>query len=170
MEHPMDIENFVSRLEGVQRTSRGYRARCPAHQDRTPSLSICETQSRILLHCFAGCVSTDIVSAMGLEMRGLFMDTPIAYGQRPPKPKKLDLVSLAFQFELAALDHRLRAERVLNATQNFHLHELTDHQLDRILSAVSNAYLDRGRAEFLETVADDMRVRAYREKTERHAA
>jgi putative DNA primase/helicase len=37
-------------------SGRGWVARCPAHADRTPSLSIREAEDgRLLLHCFAGC-------------------------------------------------------------------------------------------------------------------
>jgi hypothetical protein len=39
--------------------------RCPAHDDRTPSLSVRVGAKRLLLHCFAGCRVTDILRALG---------------------------------------------------------------------------------------------------------
>ena len=48
-------------------TSR-WMARCPKHQDRSPSLSIREGQSgRILIRCFAGCTTGDILNKLGLS-------------------------------------------------------------------------------------------------------
>src|SRR5690242_7748325 len=43
----------------------GYKARCPAHPDVNPSLSIRETDGgRLLFHCFAGCGQNEILSAL----------------------------------------------------------------------------------------------------------
>jgi hypothetical protein len=38
--------------------------RCPAHDDRTPSLSVRAGRNRLLLHCFAGCEASAILSAL----------------------------------------------------------------------------------------------------------
>jgi len=47
--------------------------RCPAHDDKTPSLSVSEGHDgRALLHCHAGCATSDIVAALGFGLRGLF--------------------------------------------------------------------------------------------------
>ena len=51
----------------ARRCGNGYIDVCPAHEDRTPSLSISEGEDRkILLHCFAGCSFEEIISAAGL--------------------------------------------------------------------------------------------------------
>lgn len=39
--------------------------RCPAHDDRTPSLSVRVGRTRLLLHCFSGCRAADILRALG---------------------------------------------------------------------------------------------------------
>jgi hypothetical protein len=50
-----------------------YIARCPAHQDRSPSLTIrAEEDGRILLHCHAGCETAAVMGAVGLELKDLF--------------------------------------------------------------------------------------------------
>jgi DNA primase len=72
----MTAEDFLARLDGVKRTARGWSARCPAHGDKSPSLSIREGEdSRILLHCFAGCTPQDICRALGMSMKALFGET-----------------------------------------------------------------------------------------------
>ena len=46
-------------------------ARCPAHDDSTPSLSIRETRDgKLLVHCHAGCEQTAVIAA--LQERGLW--------------------------------------------------------------------------------------------------
>ena len=51
----------------------GWMARCPAHDDRKPSLSIKDAgNGRTLIHCHAGCAPKQILKAMGLEMADLF--------------------------------------------------------------------------------------------------
>lgn len=61
------LELVLSRLEGVRKSGAGYVAKCPAHQDRSPSLSIEDRDGRILLHCFAGCETWDVLLSMGLR-------------------------------------------------------------------------------------------------------
>lgn len=50
-------------------TPRGCLCRCPAHPDRSPSLSIRPGRWRLLFHCFAGCRTEDVLSALrGLNL------------------------------------------------------------------------------------------------------
>jgi DNA primase len=73
------IVNVLSRLDAVSLSGTGqWRARCPAHDDYGPSLSVRETVAGgVLLFCFAGCETADVVEAIGLRMADLY-----APGQR----------------------------------------------------------------------------------------
>src|SRR5438876_3971624 len=77
------LEQVLSQLKGVRTSMRGWRACCPAHADRKPSLSIgLGEQGQVLLKCFAGCSLERIVEAMGLTMTDLFPEeTPAPVGQ-----------------------------------------------------------------------------------------
>ena len=111
--------------------------------------------------------------ALGIEIKDLFFDAPIPHGQRPtPKPVPVDRGALAFRFEMAALDQRLRAERVRQAANAMSINDLLDHDLDRLVDAVGRAYADIERAKLFGAVADDLRLKefAQRERTDRHAA
>lgn len=167
----MTTQALLARLEGVRsRGPRKWVARCPAHDDRSPSLSVSEVENKILAHCFGGCEPKTIVEAMGLTLADLFADTPESPAhQLRASQNKLDLTKVAFQFELGALDRRLRAEGVLNAVQGFHPDGLLDEDLDHLLNAVARAYDDRDRAEFLEAVADNLKQITF-ERTSHHAA
>ncbi len=75
------VNRLLGRLELVREIGAGrWIARCPAHEDRRPSLSIRGLEDgRILLHDFAGCSATDVVSAIGLELSDLFPERPTHY-------------------------------------------------------------------------------------------
>lgn len=125
------------------------------------------------MHCFSGCETAQIVAALGLSLRDLFTDAPTPYGHRPiPRPVRTDYTALAFQFELAALDRRLRAERVMQAVNSISINELPNNEIDRLVDVVGRAYADIKRAKLFGAVADDLRLKefAQRERTDRHAA
>jgi hypothetical protein len=60
----MTVEAVLARLQGVRRNGRGWRARCPAHEDHTPSLSINEREGKVLVHCHAGCLQEAVLAAL----------------------------------------------------------------------------------------------------------
>ena len=64
----MSFEALLDRLDGLKETGPGkYLSRCPSHDDRSPSLAIKDgDDGRILLHCFAGCETENVLSAIGL--------------------------------------------------------------------------------------------------------
>jgi len=68
----MTFEEVVQRFE-CARPSRdgGFMARCPAHEDRNPSLSISRSDDRALLFCHAGCSIDSIIAAVGLKFSDL---------------------------------------------------------------------------------------------------
>ena len=53
-----------------------YRAQCPAHDDRNPSLTVSLKSDRVLLHCFGGCSTRRVVSELGLQWRDLYTVAP----------------------------------------------------------------------------------------------
>lgn len=85
------VEQLMPRLSGVRETSSGrWIARCPAHDDRSPSLSIRELpDGKILLHDFGGCAPVDVLHAIGLELHHLFPSGGQA--RRATKTKSLRL-------------------------------------------------------------------------------
>ena len=68
------LDRLLERLEGVRKFNGGYMARCPHHDDRSASLSICEGEDgRVLLYCQTGtCKTADVVADLGLTMADLF--------------------------------------------------------------------------------------------------
>ena len=72
----MMTDDLLHQLDKVRpRGTDQWEARCPAHEDESPSLSIAERDGKILLHCFAGCSVEEVTNALGVEMKDLFPDT-----------------------------------------------------------------------------------------------
>jgi hypothetical protein len=69
---------LLPRLEGVRRNGADrWVAKCPAHDDRRPSLSLRElADGRLLVHCWAGCTAAEVVVAAGLTLADLFEKPP----------------------------------------------------------------------------------------------
>jgi hypothetical protein len=73
------VSKILDRVAGMRQTGpTRWIARCPAHDDNSPSLSIRETdEGRCLLYCFGGCSTSDVLAAVGLSFADLF-DKPLA--------------------------------------------------------------------------------------------
>lgn len=104
----MSAENLLSRLERVKRTGAGrYQARCPAHDDKGPSLSIRELDDgRVLVHCFAGCDVHSVLSAVGLSFDDLFPPRELGHHakrERQPFPAADILRAIAFEALVVAV-------------------------------------------------------------------
>jgi hypothetical protein len=107
---PKGIDTLLSCLDRVKRTGNGtWIARCPAHADKGPSLSIRETdEGKTLLHCFAGCSAHEVVAAVGLEITDLFPARPadpahIGRPERRPFPAADALRAVAFEATIVGL-------------------------------------------------------------------
>jgi hypothetical protein len=61
----LTLDGALHRLDAVRRSGEGWLARCPAHPDAEPSLSLARgTDGRLLVHCFAGCTFGDVTAAL----------------------------------------------------------------------------------------------------------
>jgi hypothetical protein len=104
----------LDRLAGVKQTAPGrWISRCPAHEDKSPSLSIRETEDgRVLLYCFAACGAGDVLDSIGLCMSDLF-DQPIAHHMPPLRGgfSARELLELNSHEALVAADLASSAQR-----------------------------------------------------------
>ena len=83
----MSVEPFelvLERLNVKQRNGTSASALCPAHPDRSPSLSVARRDDgAVLLHCHRDCSVDDVVAAIDLRASDLFPETP----QREERPR-----------------------------------------------------------------------------------
>lgn len=67
------IEQFLARLAGVRGRNGAWTAKCPAHDDRSPSLAVREADDgRVLIHCFGGCETESVIRAVGMDFSDLW--------------------------------------------------------------------------------------------------
>ena len=73
----MPADKLLSRLDKVRQVKPGkWTARCPAHDDKTPSMNITEVENgKLLVKCWVGCSVNEIIASVGLELRDLFPDS-----------------------------------------------------------------------------------------------
>ena len=92
----MDLKQLLTMLQGVSgpNSSGEYTAKCPAHQDRTASLTVTAKNSpkdgkeRIYLCCHAGCENSAVMQALGITAKDLVVNPDEAVkakgkGKRP---------------------------------------------------------------------------------------
>lgn len=119
----MSASALLARLDGVKQTGPGrWLAKCPAHEDKRPSLTIRELDDgRVLLHDFGGCGTDAVLASVGLEMAHLFPEkvagtSHLHAGTRKPFPASDILRAVAHEVHVAACAAVELAEgRPLNA-------------------------------------------------------
>lgn len=103
----MSADALLAHLENVKRTGDGrWLARCPAHADGRPSLSVKETgEGVVLLKCWAGCSAAEVMAAVGLDMSALFPEKTILGGkpERRPFPAADILRAVSFETMIVSL-------------------------------------------------------------------
>lgn len=136
----------IAELLGARRTGCGrWQARCPAHDDKSPSLSISEgSDGRVLLHCHAGCTVEAMLAALGLAWHDLFAGPP-------PTPEQTRLaVLMRDKYETEArqrcIAHGAACERMLR------LERIADELGARLARAQDNSKI----AELFYQVTDQL--------------
>lgn len=100
------VESLLERLDGIKQTGPDrWVAKCPAHDDRSPSLGIRELDDRrILLRCWAGCSTEVVLDAVGLTFTDLFPSDlngrdigPTRPYRKPPRFRTAEVLELAIR-------------------------------------------------------------------------
>jgi len=141
----MTIDTLLSQLDGVKQRGKRWAAKCPAHDDKSPSLQITEGHSGLLLKCWAGCWLEDICAGLGIHQKDLFYDSADTdprqrreAAQRHAKEKAArERVNLADGLMVDALRE---ADYFIRSRHNLDISRWTDIQLDNELNALADAY------------------------------
>ncbi len=81
------LNTLLQRLDKVQRIGDGkYKALCPSHDDHSPSLAIKDSDGRLLLHCFGGCETSDVLGAVGLDYADIMPEQSMGNFKKDKKP------------------------------------------------------------------------------------
>jgi hypothetical protein len=95
----------IAKALGGRKAGAAWMARCPAHDDRAPSLSIADARDgKVLVRCHAGCDQRDVIAA--LRERGVWdagERQPIRFSRQPDRPLPAEPDSDAIKRTEAAL-------------------------------------------------------------------
>lgn len=99
------LQAVLDRLERVRGNGLKYSARCPAHEDKTASLSLAEGETWVLFHCHAGCSSQSVLDALKLTWKDIVLNGSAA----PRRKRKFQRRELELEALMAA--ERLQGEQ-----------------------------------------------------------
>jgi hypothetical protein len=113
----MTARDIAARVNARSSDNRRWVARCPAHDDRRPSLSIADGRDgRVLLRCFAGCEIERIVHALGLALADLF-ERATTTERRAPHPPSVTELCRALTIEECNVRDRYGIVGLLRASE-----------------------------------------------------
>lgn len=128
----MSAEILLACLDKVKHTGTStWLACCPAHADRSPSLSIRELDDgRTLVHCFAGCSVEEVLAAVGLTFSDLSPPRAVNHLVKPerrPFPAADVLRAVAFEALVVSASAVMMADG----------RRLREADIDRLITAAS---------------------------------
>ena len=102
----IQVEDLLNRLQKVKRNGKDkWMACCPAHEDKTPSMSVkVADDGRILVHDFGGCSVFDICGAIGVEVKDLFPPSR-DHGWRSEEKRLVGAIRFTAMDALRGLSH-----------------------------------------------------------------
>ncbi len=84
-----NLGDFLLLLKSVKPGKDGqFTALCPGHDDRNLSLIVKQADGKLLVKCFAGCDTADILKPLNLEAKDLFLNS------HKPKPEHRDIEAI----------------------------------------------------------------------------
>ena len=139
----MYAEELLQRLDSVKKTGRGYTARCPAHSDKTPSLSVREGERGLLVRCWAGCTLKEVTGALGIRIADLFADTitpSTGYRARMQRTHERQRKAHHDEVDGFAIDALREADYFVRSRQGLDISPWTHDDLNDELDALADAH------------------------------
>ena len=101
------IENILSRFDKVKKAGSGYKALCPAHNDSNPSLAIVDVGDKVLIKCWSGCTTQEIIEAVGLTWSDLFLK-PLTGDEAKHRQQKQEIEDLKYSYTILEIANNTR--------------------------------------------------------------
>lgn len=142
----MTVAEILPSLESVHTRGQGrWSAKCPAHADTSPSLTIAEGEKGVLLKCWAGCSLEEIAGTLGLTVSDLFFNAlsadhderRIAARQRAQRKAAERAASEA---RGRHLDTLRQAEHLIQSARGLYIEGWSDDKLNTELNRLGTAY------------------------------
>ena len=131
----MNAQDVLDRLEKVTGSKGKWIACCPAHQDKSPSLAVTETDDRVLVHCFSGCDTQDVTAAIGLNLADLFYNKLAGAEITERKRQRFEEVLKSERIQVAIINAVEKVERPLT-THERNRRSLGQQRINKIEGAL----------------------------------
>jgi len=137
---------LVGSLESVRmRGPNKWSARCPAHADKSPSLTIAEGEKGLLVKCWAGCSLGEITGALGLQISDLFFDalSTDPHQRREAMRQRAQVKAAreaAHDAEGRRVDTMRQAEQLIQSARGISIEGWSDDKLNTELKRLADAY------------------------------
>lgn len=127
-------EPLLQRLEGVQKSGTGWRARCPACGGKSKKLSVAESHDRVLVHCFSCNDAEAVLVAVGLRWSDLQppRNWPESEEEQRQRRQALRMCGWAAALEVLRIEAMVIR---LAAIETFYGRDLGGADLDRLALA-----------------------------------
>lgn len=142
----MTLDELLPQLNSVKQRGRRWSACCPAHADKSPSLSVSEGERGLLLKCWAGCDIRAICAALGIQPKDLFFNAVHHDARQRKKAAKEQArkrvatarIDLAYGLTVDALRE---ADSFVRSRSGLDIPGRNDTQLNNELNALADACL-----------------------------
>jgi hypothetical protein len=146
----MTIGDVLPLLDNPKQRGTRWSARCPAHADKSPSLSVTEGDKGILLRCWAGCSLPEICSALRIKPKDLFFDALDTDWRKrkaiaAARVQRRHAEAAAFRKEGRRLDALRLADDFVRSRRGVDISLWTADRLHDELNRLAHAYTDDAR-------------------------
>lgn len=136
------VDWFLGSLNRVRPNGTDkWMCQCPAHEDRSPSLSVrLGEDGRLLVHCFSGCAPEAVVGALGLTLAGLFPNSrpdPRAIREAQHRREQKEHLERTDGF---CSDAVREARALLSSARGIDISNWSAAHLDQVLSELAAAH------------------------------
>ena len=140
----MTATDLLAYLDGVRLRGHGkWSARCPAHEDRSPSLSMREGDRGLLVHCFSGCTVEEICEALNLRVSDLFYDSSdprTAYRDRVRRTQERQRKERHDEVDGFTIDALREADTLVQSRRRIDIAAWSHDRLNDELNTLADAY------------------------------
>ena len=109
----MTISEAVFHFHAKKAGKGKYTAKCPCHVDKSKNtLSLREGKKGVLVKCWAGCPTVDVVKAAGVRMTDLFYHSRDVSSESLKKIRRQQVIDCAYDAEKRCQDLQMMLKAV----------------------------------------------------------
>ena len=141
----MRAADLAGRIPSAVQIGDRWKACCPSHEDRRPSLTIKDGERGVLLKCWAGCTLDEICKALAIDVKDLFTDT---IDPNPSRRRQAAHARAQRERETAQRAHQMgtlldalrEADYFVHSRRGLDISQWSHRRLNKELNTLADAY------------------------------